>query len=162
MKEIKKIAHIIKTHGLSGELTIFLLTDHIDLRFKKGAKIIIDNQEYKVKRLSDIKDNKANLLLDGYNHISQVENLVKKDIYADKLNDESIVYLDDLIGFDVVLPSLEVVGKVESYQNFGVNKYIIVNSKYIPLIEKVFYSLIDVEAKKIYLTKQGEDCYYNA
>ena len=135
-----------KSHEIYKKIEDFLQENNINMLYETIVKdLIIENG-----KIQGVKIQNANNENDY------------KDIYADKLNDESIVYLDDLIGFDVVLTSLEVVGKVESYQNFGVNKYIIVNSKYIPLIEKVFYSLIDVEAKKIYLTKQGEDCYYNA
>lgn len=163
MENLKKIAHIIKTHGLKGEMKIYLLTDNIDQRFKKGSKVYIDNVEYTVNKISDICDNQARLLLKEITDINQLEPLVKKDIYAKKLEDKNLIYLDDIIGFEVYDTSNNKISTVIDYQKIGAQNYFILeDNKLIPIIEKVFYLLIDEENKKIYLTEQGVDCFYNA
>jgi 16S rRNA processing protein RimM len=163
MENLKKIAHIIKTHGLKGEMKIFLLTENINQRFKKGSKVYIDSVEYTVNKISDISSNQAKLSLKEITDINQLEPLVKKDIYAPKLEDELIVYLDEIIGFELIDTSNNVISTVIDYQKIGAMNYFVCNdNKLIPIIEKVFYSLIDVENKKIYLTEQGVDCFYNA
>ncbi len=163
MENLKKIGYVIKPHGLKGEMKIFITTDNIDQRFKKGAKVYINDNEYTVSKLSNINSNQGNLLLKEFNDINQLEPILKKDIYALKLEDDSIVYLEDIIGFDLVDTSNNVISKVIDFQKIGNSNYFVCeNNKLIPIIEKIFYSLISTQEKKIYLTEQGVDCFYNA
>lgn len=162
MSNLIKIAHINKTHGLKGEITIFLLTENIDERFSKGKKVFIDDKEFTVKNLSFFKDNFYQLTLKEITSIEEAEKYVKKDICANKLTSSDIIYLDDIINFDVISPTDEKIGKIDDYTIINKTNYIIVNKKYIPLIKDVFYSKIDDSKKSIYLTEQGLDCYYNA
>ena len=41
-----KVATIINTHGLKGECKLYLFTDDVQDRFKKGRKLYIDENNY--------------------------------------------------------------------------------------------------------------------
>ncbi len=164
--EYKKIAYVQEAYALKGQVKIILLSDNISYRFASNQVCYyLENNQYlplTIEQISHIKDNKAILKFKEFNDINQIEFLLKRDLYATKIEDDSIVYLDDLINFKVVDEQKNELGLVSDYQIIANKNYLVVNKKLIPLIKDIFYSRIDTENKTIYLTSLGVEVYYNA
>jgi len=162
MNDLVKVARIIKTHGLKGEMIIYPLTNNIETRFKINNPLIIKEKDYTIAKFSYYKEGKYILQFKELADINLIEPLLKEYIYSHKIKDENIIYINELVGFNLLDLDKKILGKVESIEKIGPTYYLLCNKKYIPLLPSVFYSLIDEENKNIYLTDKGVDCYYNA
>lgn len=112
------IGKIINTFGIKGELKIYSESDFIEHRYRKGAKIYIDNKEHIVSSFR-IHQNLVLITIDEIKDINQVLQYVGKDIYASSSDnpelEEDEYYLDDLIGLKVYNQHNEYLGIVNDF-----------------------------------------------
>lgn len=112
------IGKIINTFGIKGELKIYSESDFIEHRYRKGAKIYIDNKEHIVSSFR-IHQNLVLITIDEIKDINQVLQYVGKDIYAPSNDnpklEEDEYYLDDLIGLKVYNQHNEYLGTVNDF-----------------------------------------------
>ena len=112
------IGKIINTFGIKGELKIYSESDFIEHRYRKGAKIYIDNKEHIVSSFR-IHQNLVLITIDEIKDINQVLQYVGKDIYASSNDnpelEEDEYYLDDLIGLKVYNQHNEYLGIVNDF-----------------------------------------------
>ena len=88
-----RVARIVNSIGLNGEIKIFSTTSFKEIRYKKGNKlyILVDNNYIPVTVKSfRIKDAKFDAIsFKEFTSVEQVENLKNHDIFC--LKDESIL-----------------------------------------------------------------------
>ena len=81
------IGKIINTFGIKGELKIYSESDFIEHRYRKGAKIYIDNKEHIVSSFR-IHQNLVLITIDeineilvnyGYQYDEEINQFIKKD-----------------------------------------------------------------------------------
>lgn len=147
-----KIARIVNTHGIKGQVKIIAETDFVDERFKKGNQlnIVKDNQLMQVVHVESIIQHKGTYLVSfrEFNNINQVE--VFKDAWLtidkeqqEELEDDSF-YHHQIIGLDVITTQGLQLGKIKEILTLGSNDVWVVKRKeagkkdaLIPYIEDV-------------------------
>ncbi|MDY6062548.1 MAG: ribosome maturation factor RimM [Erysipelotrichaceae bacterium] len=153
-----KIAKIINTHALKGELKLDLYTDFPFERFKKGNVLSIffnnQHQEVIVEKFRIFK-NFGYIIFKGYEDINRVLPFKNHDIYID---DDQVDELDDgyyfheLIGlevFDETNNSLGIVNEV--VEGVTHNNIRVISSQHqflVPFIDE-FIIDVDLNAQKI-------------
>ena len=164
--EYKHVCTILTTHGLKGEVKVYLDTTEIERRFKKNATLYIDDNgryiEVKVKSFRYSKDNIGYLTFLKYEDINLIEPYLKKEVYGEKLTFTDKIYLSDLLGFKALNSKGEVLGTVDDSCIIANRTYISINSNLVPFIKDVFFTHVDEENKTIELTEKGEDVLKNA
>ncbi|MGD9677090.1 MAG: ribosome maturation factor RimM [Vulcanibacillus sp.] len=158
-----RVGKIVNTHGLNGEVKIFLHTDFAEARFEKGNYLfigekanstnleveIVYSRPYKDMYILKFKD------LNTINDVEKYKNLflwVPTEQQIDLDNNE--FYYFEIIGCNVVtLDGLEI-GVVKEILSPGANDVWVVKSKlsdkeiFIPYIESVVKD-VDVQNKRI-------------
>lgn len=157
----------MSTHGLKGEVKVYLMTDSYQEWFKPGAKVFIkiSDGSYKEETISSfyvVPGNTGLLILQGRNRIEDVQDILKCYIYGEKKDLKGLIYLSDLIGDEVRDEKGQKIGTVSSIEKIGGKDYLKVNETFIPYVPDVFISTIDYEKKIINLTKEGSEVYLNA
>ncbi len=164
--EYKLVCKIVSTHGLKGEVKIFLNTTEIDKRFKKGNSLflLLDDKNYLTLTVNTFKqiDGKfAFVTFKGFDDINKIEKYLKKEIYGEKLEFKNKIYYSDLVGFSVLYRSSPI-GEISEITLIAGKEYMIINNRYVPFIKNVFYINLNEENKTIELTDMGKDVYLNA
>lgn len=167
MENYKKIGHIMSTHGLKGEVKIFLLTDSPLEFFKPEMEVFLKDAtgSYLKKTVISYRPTPKNtclVYLEGINSIDEAQKINKLDIYAPKKEIKGRIYLSDLIDMNVLSTKGKIIGQVSSVENISNKSYLKVNNQLLPYIPDVFISSVDMEKKEITLTEQGEDILLNA
>ncbi|MCR4661935.1 MAG: ribosome maturation factor RimM [Clostridia bacterium] len=111
---------VVRPHGIDGKLKVQLFVDsYFDL--SKVKKILIDSQEYTVKKITKIDSEYALIKLDLINTMNEAETLRNKIILV---NDENLpklpegrFYIKDLINLDVVTKEGIKLGKIIDVEN---------------------------------------------
>lgn len=159
----KLIGHIANTFGLKGALKITLFTDCPEVRFKKGNIIEINKKEYKITDCR-IKPGLrvAIVFIEGFDDINQSVALIHQDVYADVEALPGTIYIDELIGREVVDTENNVIGKVKDVTKLNTSDYLVVSlsdntSRYVPLISDVFCKKPSLTPGRIELTQLGVD-----
>lgn len=105
-----RIAKIVNTHGLKGELKIYLTTSNPEMRFAKNSIVYIGENPNSILLTAKVLNYKyksnsiAFVTLSGYEDINKVEQYVNTNMYADKLElEDGSYYIDDLIGFKLLI-----------------------------------------------------------
>ena len=164
--EYKHVCKILSTHGLKGEVKVYLDTTELETRFKKNATLYIEDNgnyiEVKVKKFRYQEGNVGYLTLLNYEDINLIEPYLKKDIYGERLEFKDKIYLSDLIGYKVINSNEEVLGEIKDSYFIGSNAYIDVDSKLVPFIKNVYFTSVDEENKVVVLTEIGEELVKNA
>lgn len=158
--EFIKIAKIINTHGIKGDLKLNVYTDFIEERFKKGSTIYVGEKHIEEK-VDSYRFHKNALLLklQGKGDINLVEKYKNMDIYKSSEDIKELdegYYFSDLKDLDVYCENV-FVGKV-LYMEEGVTcNYLRVktndNEVLIPYIENVFVEKVDLDNKRIDIKK---------
>lgn len=161
MQEEFRIGVISNTHGIKGELKVFVTTDEPN-RYKKLKQVRLVNKKssttVEIERVRFFK-NMVIIKLKGYDDINQVEAFKGSELMVDRENaielDKNEFYIADAIGCDVILPDSSVLGKVKDVIQTGANDVFVVNSdKYgevlIPSIKSCIKN-IDIENLRIYV-----------
>lgn len=156
--EFVKIAKIINTFGIKGELKLESYTDFADERFKKDSIVYVGEDKlpfvmkshkmHKGFLLIQFKDNEDINLVEKYKNMYIYKN--KEDIHA---LDKGEYYFSDLVNLDVYDVD-KLVGRVIKVQEGISSNYlrVLVNGKekLIPFIP-VFIKDVDLENKKIFI-----------
>lgn len=158
--EFIKIAKIINTHGIKGDLKLNVYTDFIEDRFEAGSIIYIGEKHIKEK-VDSYRFHKNALLLklEGKADINLVEKYKNMEIYksSDDIKElDEGYYFSDLKDLDVYCED-KLVGKV-MYMEEGVTcNYLRVKTKenevLIPYIENVFIEKVDLDKKRVDIKK---------
>lgn len=101
------IGNIVNTHGIKGEIRIISYFEHKDKVFIPNNYIYIGDtkDKYKITNYRKHK-NYDMIMLEGYNNINQVLNLLKQKAYVkkDELNlDKNEYCYSELVGFEVYI-----------------------------------------------------------
>lgn len=155
--EFIKVGYITNTHGIKGDIKVYLLTDFPE-RFKENIDFYIDE---KIK----VNINKVRyyrglvyISLKGYDNINQVLRFKDKYIYVKKDDlielPKDTYFIHDLEGMDVIDKG-KTVGKVKEVLFNSTNDIYRCVSKdgkefMIPAV-KAFVKEVDVENKKLYV-----------
>ena len=149
------VGRIGRAHGVLGEATVQVQTDDPDVRFKVGAKLILDNGKDLTIRSARWHNQILLLAFDGIIDRNQIEELRDQMISAEvditSLSPGEYHY-QQLLGCQVFLQSDELIGEVDEIVKLPGQDLLSVakNGKkvLIPMVKKIIIS-IDVSAKKI-------------
>lgn len=144
-------------HGLKGQVKANIKLDDFDLLMKAGPLLTENGRSFTVKRWNTAGQGLLALTIDGITTIEQAEKLHGIVVYLDRAKwpeDEDAVYLDSLIGAEVLGPDGVAVGKVKAVVELPAGPALEVEMaeavKVLPLVED-FVSL----GKEILLTELG-------
>ena len=149
------VGRIGRAHGVLGEATVQVQTDDPDLRFKVGAKLILDNGKDLTIRSARWHNQILLLAFDGVVDRNQIEELRDQMISAEvditSLSPGEYHY-QQLLGCQVFLQSDELIGEVDAIVKLPSQDLLSVakNGKkvLIPMVKKIIIS-IDILNKKI-------------
>lgn len=154
-----KIAQIVNTHGIRGDLKLKLLTDFVDERFAKGHHVFIRYQNYDIEMIVNAHRNHKGFELVSFKDHLDI-NLVEKfkgsfiyDYKDDELLDEDEYFIADLIDCEVYNYGV-FIGKVTDVQLLSHHDILVVEGdrEYkIPYVE-AFVKEEDIENKRIDVT----------
>lgn len=156
--EFVKIAKIINTHGIKGDLKLNVYTDFIEERFKKDSIIYIGEKHIEEKVESYRFHKNALLLrLAGKDDINLIEKYKNMDVYKASEDIKELdegYYFSDLEGLDVYSED-SLIGQVLYMEEGVTSNYLRVKTKdkevLIPYIENVFIDKVDLDNKRIYI-----------
>ncbi len=154
--EFIRIGKIVNTHGIKGELRILSDFRHKDKVFKVGMKFYVgkDKEEFTVNsyRFHKIFDM---VTFNGFNNINDVLYLKGRPVYINKEDlvlDDGEVYIEDLVGYDVIIGE-KVLGKVTGVMyNSKANDILKVGDTLVPYVKDL---IIKIEDNKIYYKEIG-------
>lgn len=162
--EYRKLAHIQDTHGLKGEMKIFVLSND-DSFFGEGKTVyLLHEGEYLPFEVEDygLLSKATVLKLKGIDTIGDAEKYLKDDLYIAKEPLEGKIYLEDLIGMKVLSLSSEELGTVSDYYVAGSKSYLLIGKNLVPYIAGVMVESVDFSKKEIVLTELGEEVLLHA
>lgn len=154
--EFINIGKIVNTHGIKGELRILSSFRHKDKVFKKGMKFYVGKERelfvvntYRFHKIFDM------VTFEGINNINEILYLKGRQVYIDKEDlvlDDGEFYIEDLIGFDVIIDE-KIVGKVTGVMyNSKANDNLRVGDILLPYVKDL---IIKIEDNKIYYKSIG-------
>jgi 16S rRNA processing protein RimM len=155
-KHYLKIAKIIKTHGIKGEVKLLLYSENIT----QYEDCYLANHKVKI-RFRGFKENNAIAKIDNIDNLDEAQNLKNAFLFIKKtdlpkIKDSSFYYVD-LID-SKVLHNQEVIGKVTNAVNYGAGDiltiYFLKNEKEedFPFTDEIFPK-IDLKKKEIIFIK---------
>ncbi len=158
-----RVAQIVGTFGLKGQLKVQPLTDFVE-RLEKGHRLFLKGEWIEVEECSWHK-NKPLLRLYGINHIAKAE--LYKWEYLEALADErpeldeDEFITEDLMGLRVVTSGGEELGIVDEVLPYPAHDTLRVSEILIPMV-KQFVKSVDLKDKKIVVElidgmRPGED-----
>ncbi len=152
-----RIGQIVNTHGLRGEVKVYLYTDYPE-RFDEIDYLYIQNREekYYIDK-ARYQNNMVILKIKGIDTIEKAEGLRGLNLYIDEGNirelDEDEYMIADLIGLDVYLMSGAFFGKLENVLQYSANDIYVIRSEegkeYLVPAIKEFVPVIDIDNRKI-------------
>ena len=154
--EFINIGKIVNTHGIKGELRILSDFRHKDKVFKKGMKFYVGKEKeeftvnsYRFHKIFDM------VTFKGFTNINEVLYLKGRQVYINKSDlvlDDGEVYIEDLIGYDVIIGEKKL-GKVTGVMyNSKANDNLKVGDVLIPYVKDL---IIKIEDNKIYFQDIG-------
>ena len=154
--EFINIGKIVNTHGIKGELRILSDFRHKDKVFKVGMKFYVGKEKeefivnsYRFHKIFDM------VTFKGFHNINDVLYLKGRQVYINKEDlvlDDGEVYIEDLIGYDVIIGE-KVLGKVTGVMyNSKANDNLKVGDVLIPYVKDL---IIKIEDNKIYFKEIG-------
>ena len=154
--EFIRIGKIVNTHGIKGELRILSDFRYKDKVFKVGMKFYVGKEKeeftvnsYRFHKIFDM------VTFTGFNNINEVLYLKGRPVYINKEDlvlDDGEVYIEDLVGYDVIIGE-KVLGKVTGVMyNSKANDNLKVGDVLIPYVKDL---IIKIEDNKIYFKEIG-------
>ena len=154
--EFINIGKIVNTHGIKGELRILSDFRHKDKVFKVGMKFYVGKEKeeftvnsYRFHKIFDM------VTFKGFTNINEVLYLKGRQVYINKSDlvlDDGEVYIEDLIGYDVIIGE-KVLGKVTGVMyNSKANDILKVGDTLVPYVKDL---IIKIEDNKIYYKEIG-------
>lgn len=150
---MEKIAKIINTHGIKGELKLEVYTDFIKERFSPG-QIIYINFENKLKEftIETMRLHKNHVLISLKNNrdinlIKQYQNAyVYEELKELKLKENEYLY-QDLIGLEVYDKQLKYLGEVTNVMDYPSSAMLVVKTDFkealIPFVKEIVLEVKD-------------------
>lgn len=127
MEELLQIGVITKTHGVSGEVKVFPMTDDVR-RFKKLKKTILDTGREKIElECEGAKFFKQFVILKfaGYDSIDSIQKYCGKGIFVTRSDavqpGKDEYFIADLIGVEAVDEDLGIKGTITDVIQTGAN-----------------------------------------
>ncbi len=158
--EFLKIGQIVSTHGIKGEVKVYVYTDDIK-NLARTKSYYLDDVKFKVTKTSIFK-NMLIVKLDGINSKEEAKSCIGKYLYIEKKNieKEDTYYVEDLIGVKVYKRYTD----EEDYKYLGVISYVYTSAAndvyevrldnntnvYIPAIKDVV-KIVDIKKKEMYI-----------
>lgn len=156
-----KVGTIVRTLGLNGEVKVYPSSDFRDIRFKKGNKLFLFDEEKSTCQELKISSQKSVgqmeiLGFDGVFDINDAEKLVGFSLFVQKdrsFLSENSYFHEDLIGLKVYFENNDFIGTVKDIEDYCSYKTLRIareNDKdvLIPFL-KVFIEKVDLDAKSI-------------
>jgi len=143
------IGKILKPRGLRGELKVQVLTNKPEI-FLSIKEIFIKDKSYMVMK-SSVQNGFGYVSLDGVKNVEIADEMRGLELRIDKKDfklDHDEIFEIDLIGFDIITESGQVLGKLECFENFGGGEVIVVGEYSIPY-EDEFIVETNMKEKKI-------------
>ncbi len=151
------IGKIVNTHGIKGEVRMLSDFKYKDKVFKKGMKFYIgkEKKEYVVNtyRFHKIFDM---FTFDGYTNINDILDIKGKQVFInndDLVLDNGEVYIDNLIGYEVIIDNKNIGTVTNVIHNPKANDVLRVNDEI--LIPYVKSFIIKIDDNKIYVENIG-------
>lgn len=162
-----KIGHIMSTHGLKGEVKIFLLTDVPEEYYSVGNKVTLKSKDGAsidkvIKAYRPTPKNTCLVFFEDILTIEMAEPIIKMDLFAERKQIKGKIYLADLVGHKVINEKGEELGTIKSIQNISGKTYLLIDESLLPYILGVFIKSLDDKTKELIVTEQGEDIIKNA
>lgn len=159
--EYLKVAKILSTVGLKGEVRVYTTSTFKNLRYKKGNSLFYmnENNEYIEIHIKNYRNKEGNidyLTFEEFNSIEKVEFLLNKELFALKdyknLKDNEYYY-SDLISSTCFDEDNNELGIIKDIKEFNANVSIelkLNNNKiiYIPFND-FFIKNVDITSKKV-------------
>ncbi len=154
-----KLGTILKTRGLKGNVKVYSTSDFASLRYKKGAKVLLKNDEkiIEVEVLNYTSDGKFDYLtFKDYDTIEKITPFLNFDIVLNK--EESILpkgyyFHDDLIRCKIFENNIEIakVIDVEEYSSYKSLRIVFLknNKTFLLPFIKQFIKKVDIENYRI-------------
>lgn len=154
----KIIGHVANVFGLNGALKINMETDAPETRFAKGNQVEIAGNTYKVADLRMKNAHTGQVWFENLISIDQAEKLIGSDVYADIEPLPGQVFIDDLIGCEILSESGEKLGICKDVVKMTQADYLkLENGRFVPFTVGLFVESYDLTAKKIVLTPLGAE-----
>ena len=160
--EYLKVAKILSTVGLKGEVRVFTTSTFKDIRYKKGSLLFYkdENGDYKEIHIKSYRNKEGNidyLTFIEFDSIEKVEPLIDKELFALKdyknlKKDE--YYYSDLISSTCYDEENKEIGVIKDIKEFNSNVSLEIKLKennktiYIPFND-FFIRDVDIDNKKI-------------
>ena len=150
--EFINIGKIVNTHGIKGELRILSDFRYKEKVFKKGMKFYVGKEKeeftvnsYRFHKIFDM------VTFEGFTNINEVLYLKGRQVYINKSDlvlEDGEVYIEDLIGYDVIIGE-KVLGKVTGVMyNSKANDNLKVGDILIPYVKDF---ILKIEDNKVYV-----------
>ncbi len=160
--EYLKVAKVLSTVGLKGEVRVYTTSTFKDIRYKKNSVLFYldENNDYKELHVKTYRNKEGNidiLSFSEFDKIEDVENLLNKELFAlkDYKNlDKNEFYYSDLIGSTCFDEEGNELGKITDVKEFNANVSLELKLNecekiiYIPF-NNLFVPSIDIENKKV-------------
>ena len=158
------VAKVVSTHGIKGDLKLYPLTDFAKIRFKKGKKLELYNEEtealYEVTCFSSKTSSK--FLVVHFDEITTPEEGVKFQNYLVRMKSsethnlpKNSYYYKDLIDCDVYLANGDLYGKVIKVSSNGKQDLLRIkltsNKENLIVFVNAIVKEVDIKNKKIFL-----------
>lgn len=132
-----KVARIVNTYGIKGQLKIIAETDFMDERFSEGNRLSIvrDDQRLADVHVSNIFQHKGSYIVtfQEFNNINQVEQFKGAWLTINKGQqlelDEDEFYHHQIIGLNVQTTEGQLLGKIKEILQLGSNDVWVVQRK---------------------------------
>lgn len=164
LSDIQQVGKFLKPHGVNGEITLLRTMD--DLELEDHSCLIVDIDGIYVPFFpTSVRPKGADtdlVMIDGIDNEQMASELTNKAAYVLKAElptedtDEGIMFADDFIGYEVILDSGEVLGKICRIEDSTANYLFIVetpagNNLLIPVADE-FVIGVDSDKKELTLS----------
>ena len=148
MSDLIYIGYISGPFGLKGELKIISDSNHLDKIFKEGNSLVVDNNEYRIKKYHFHKHHL--ITFEDHEDINLINDLIKKEVYLKRenlqLNDGEYL-IADLIGCNLI--DDKDYGCVTDVLYNKHTIFIKIDSLIVPMNE-IYIEKVDTKEKKVY------------
>lgn len=150
------IGKIVNTHGIKGELRILSDFRYKNKVFKKGMKFYVGKEKeefivnsYRFHKIFDM------VTFNGFNNINDVLYLKGRQVFInseDLVLDNGEIYIDDLIGYEVIVGEKSIGKVTDVMHNSKANDNLRVGDILIPYVKDF---VLKIEDGKIYIKEIG-------